>query len=271
MAQTPLPAQRPASPLRTSSQITNALFMAACAGDFHAMQSSIAEGASVNSSVLVPGIFEAFAPPKSGHLSPLAGAASHGQLGAVKFLIANGADISPCIKRSASSPLHQACRSNNISIVRYLLESGADVDLDNAYKVTPIMYACKYSSPEIVSLLLRYRPDLSKLNFIGSTVLSWAVFPGKADVAELLLRAGANPNQTMPDGNTSLHCAVLTGSASMVKVFLRHGADPFLRNEANLTPLQLASASLEDGNGKEKIVGMLKTVIAMCGRRSPRS
>lgn len=291
MAQTPLPAQPPASPLKSTSQnIANALFMAACAGDFHSMQSALLEGGPsiINSSVLVPGIFEAFAPPKSGHLSPLAGAASHGQFQVVKYLLANGADISPSNSRSASSPLHQACRSNNLPIVRHLLQHGADVNQDNAYKVTPIMYACKYSSVEIVELLLAYSPDLHKTNFIGSTALSWAIFPGKIHVAELLLQAGADPNQAMPDGNTSLHCAVLTGSASMVKVFLRGGADPFLRNEMGLTPLRLAEEALQSGyedgenqydggccssrssrsnhhHNREKIVAMLKTVIAMCG------
>lgn len=251
------------SPARTPSQIANSLFVAACAGDLQAMRSAISQGASVNSSVLVPGVFEAFKPAKSGHLSPLAGAASNGQLAAVKFLIASGAEISPCTTRSASSPLHQACRSNSFDIVSLLLEHGADVDIDNAYKVTPTMYACKYSSKEVISLLLQHRPNLSKVSHIGSTALSWAVFSGRPDVAELLLRAKADPNQTMPDGSTALHCAILTGSASMVKVLLRHGADPFVRNEAYETPLQVAQANA----GNEQIIAMLKTVIAMWQQR----
>lgn len=73
----------------------------------------------------------------------------------------------------------------------------------------------------------------------------------------------------------------------MVKVFLRGGADPFLRNEMGLTPLRLAEEALQSGyedgenqydggccsssssnhhHNREKIVAMLKTVIAMCGR-----
>ncbi|KAI5369129.1 putative ankyrin repeat-containing domain superfamily [Septoria linicola] len=251
------------APARTPSQIANSIYISACAGDFQGMQSAITQGASVNCSVLVPGIFETFKPAKSGHLSPLAGAASHGQLGSVKYLVSAGAEISPSTTRSASSPLHQACRSNSLAIVKFLLEHGADVNIDNAYKVTPIMYACRYSSSEIVSLLLQYQPDLSKVSFIGSTALNWAVFPGKVDAAELLLRAGGDPNQAMPDGNTSLHCAVLTGNASMVKVMLQYGADPFLRNEANETALQLTEGHV----GNEKIVAMLKTVIAMCQQR----
>lgn len=72
----------------------------------------------------------------------------------------------------------------------------------------------------------------------------------------------------------------------MVKVFLRGGADPFLRNEMGLTPLRLAEEALQSGyedgenqydggccsssrsnhhHNREKIVAMLKTVIAMCG------
>lgn len=72
----------------------------------------------------------------------------------------------------------------------------------------------------------------------------------------------------------------------MVKVFLRGGADPFLENEMGLTPLRLAEEALQSGyedgenqydggccssrsnhhHNREKIVAMLKTVIAMCGR-----
>lgn len=73
----------------------------------------------------------------------------------------------------------------------------------------------------------------------------------------------------------------------MVKVFLRGGADPFLRNEMGLTPLRLAEEALQSGyedgenqydggccssssrsnhhHNRQKIVAMLKTVIAMCG------
>lgn len=74
----------------------------------------------------------------------------------------------------------------------------------------------------------------------------------------------------------------------MVKVFLRGGADPFLKNEMGLTPLRLAEEALQSGyedgenqydggccssrssrsnhhHNREKIVAMLKTVIAMCG------
>lgn len=249
---------------RSESELARDLFADACDGDIAGMQICLSHGASVNCSVLVPGVFEAFRPAKSGHLSPLAGAATCGKLDAAQFLLSSGAEINPCTSQSASSPLHQACRSNSVDIVRLLLERGADVNIGNAYKTTAIMYAVKYSSLDIVRLLVSYRPNLTLTSFIGSTALHWAVWSGKTENAKILLRARADPNHPAPDGNTALHYAITIGSASMVKCLLKYGADPLRKNEACGSPLQLAQGDVERRN--EQIIAMLRTVIAMSHR-----
>lgn len=253
-----------ASSATSTNELCGDLYMAACAGDIAGIQIAISHGASLDAGVLVPGVFEAFKPAKPGHLSALAGAASYGQMAAVQFLVANGANINPCSQRCASSPLHQAIRSNNISIVRYLLDNGADVNIHNAYKASPIMYACKYSTPELLSLLLQYNPDLTKRSFIGGSAIHWSIWPNKVEMTELLLRAGADPCEPMPDGNGPLHCAIVAGLGRMVKTLLKYGANPLQKNEAYETPLQLAQAQC--GNDSQ-IVAMLRTVIAMHTRR----
>lgn len=235
----------PSMSAKEKNNLAQQLFTAACTGDLLAIESLIQQGAPINSSVLVPALFDAFQPAKSGQLSPLAGASLCGQLDGVKLLLAHGAELNPSSNRSSSSPLHQACRKNDINVVRFLLQQGAQVDIIDSYKVTPIMYASKYSSAELVSLLLEYKPNLDAVSFINAAAIHWSVWPGKAEITELLLKSKANPNHEMADGNTALHCAVLAGSVEMCKVLLRYGADPLRRNENDETPLRLAETQCE--------------------------
>lgn len=235
----------PRATSKERNDLANQLFKAACAGDTASIESLLEQGAPVNSSVLVPSLFEAFRPAKAGQLSPLAGACLKGQLKTVKLLLAQGAELNPASNRSSSSPLHQACRNDDIEMVRYLLEQGAEVDIIDAYKVTPVMYASKYSSVDLISLLLDHKPNLHAMSFIGAAAIHWSVWPGKVEIAELLLLANAKPNQEMADGNTALHCAVLAGSVEMCKVLLRYGADPLRENKSEETPLNLAETQCE--------------------------
>lgn len=235
------------------------LFVVACAGDLTEIETLLDQGVPIDSSVLVPALFEAFQPAKPGHLSPLAGASLKGQFAAVKLLLSHGAELNPSSNRSSSSPLHQACRNNDIDMVQYLLQQGAQVDIVDSYKVTPIMYASKYSSAELVSLLLRHKPNLNAVSFINAAAIHWSVWPGNPKITELLLMAEANPNHEMADGNTALHCAVLAGSVGMCKVLLKYGADPLRRNESEETPLKLAETQCES----DEISRVLRAAIPM--------
>ncbi|KAK4634569.1 Putative ankyrin repeat protein [Fulvia fulva] len=242
------PRYSPASPAtrtlttKEKNALANQLFEAACSGDLAGIEILLSQGAAINSSVLVGGLFEAFKPAKAGHLSPLAGAASHGQRAAVELLLARGADLNPDSQRCASSPLHEAVRNNDMELTRLLLDRGADVNISNAYKTTPLMYATKYGSPELVTLVLQYRPNLHTLSFINAAAIHWSVWPGNTKITKLLLKAGADPNQEGAAGNTPLGCAVMTGSISMVQCLLQYGADPMRRNEAYETAFDIAES-----------------------------
>ncbi|KAK4507206.1 hypothetical protein PRZ48_000941 [Zasmidium cellare] len=235
----------------------NQLFDAACSGDLAGIQILLAQGAPINCSVLVGGLFESFKPAKAGHICPLAGAASYGQYDAAELLLAHNAELNPDTSQSASSPLHQAIRNNDLELVRFFLERGANVDINNSYKTTPLMYACKYGSPELVALLLKYKPDVNSLSFINAAAIHWSVWPSNTEITELLLKAKANPNHPMADGNTPLHCAIMTGSMDMTKTLLKYGADPLRRNENYETPLQMA----EGQSNAQEIVALLEAAI----------
>nr|OQO18142.1 hypothetical protein B0A51_14734 [Rachicladosporium sp. CCFEE 5018] len=200
----------PASSHRDHNLLASQLYAASCAGDIAHIELLLYLGAPINASTLVRELYTAFKPAKHGHLSPLAGAATHGQFEAAKLLIAHGAHVSPDIAYSSSAPLHQACLADDIEMVHFLLAAGADINQQNTYKSTPIMYAARYASAEIVRLLLSYNPDLRITSMIGTNVLHWTMLPFRKEsmpILQLLLEAGANPNMRMADDGTSLHYA----------------------------------------------------------------
>ncbi|KAK5723236.1 hypothetical protein LTR15_004933 [Elasticomyces elasticus] len=228
-------------------QLGEKLYSAACAGDVEHVKLLLSLGAPVNSSSLVKGLYESFKPAKSGMLSPLAGAAGHGQADLVELLLAEGAELNPHVNHSSSSPLHEAIRGDDIDLAHYLLQLGSDVNNLNAYNTTALMYAVKYSSAEMVKLVLSYKPDLNQVSFIGTAAVHWAVWPNRPEILALLLDAGADKDHPILDGSTLLHCAVKAEHIETVECLLKYGADPLRRNDAWQTPLQAA----EEGGCKE--------------------
>jgi ankyrin repeat protein len=233
------------------------LYMASCAGDLSKISLLLSLGASPNAGTLVKGLYESFKPAKHGHLSPLAGAATHGQLEAAKLLISHGAHVNPIPSQSSSAPLHQACRSNDIEMARLLIGSGAGINAQNCYKSTPLMYAVKYGSPALVNLVLSYYPDLDTPSFMDTTAVHWAVFNGRPEALALLLRAGANPDARMADESTPLHCAALKGATGMAGTLMEYGANAALKDNQERTPIEVAIT-----NGRRSIVQLLKGVWA---------
>lgn len=253
-----IPTSLPAS-AGDSSRLADKLYAAACAGDVDHIDLLLGLGASIDTGSLVEGLYTNFKPAKSGRLSPLAGAAGHGQRSAVEYLLARGAFLNPDVNQSSSAPLHEACRHNDVAMARVLLEAGADVDFTNCYNTTPLMYSIKYGSTALVSLLLAYKPDLNKISFIGAAAIHWAVWPGRADVMRLIIQAGADVNHMMQTGSNPLHCAATGGQFYIVKCLLQHGADFTMRDQDNSTPLQIAEQSEHSD-----IAGLIRE--AMAGR-----
>ncbi|KAK6412655.1 hypothetical protein LTR95_017945 [Oleoguttula sp. CCFEE 5521] len=248
----------PASTIRLKDRdrLASQLYAASCAGDIAHIELLLYLGAPINAGTLVKGLYSAFKPAKHGHLSPLAGAATHGQLEAAKLLIAHGAHVSPDIAHSSSAPLHQACLADDIEMVEFLLNECADINQQNTYKSTSIMYAARYASEEVVRLLLTHQPDLRMMSMIGTNVLHWAMLPFRKEslsILEMLLDGGADPNLRMADGGTSLHYAAQSGLVEVVKLLLSYGADRGARNQDWKTPSDIAT-----GVGSEVCVEALR-------------
>ncbi|KAF2773434.1 ankyrin [Teratosphaeria nubilosa] len=221
-------------------KLSEKLYSAACAGDLDHIRLLLHIGAPIDSGTVVEGLYEGFKPAKSGHLTPLAGAASHGQMDAAELLIMHGASLNPGISQSSSSPLHQAIRANDLEVARFFLELGADVNGINRYKTSPLMAAVKYASVEMVKLILQYRPYQSQMSFIGAAAIHWAVWPDRPEILELLLESGADKDHAMINGSTPLHCAATGGHLATTAMLLKYGADVNKRNDDWQTPLHVA-------------------------------
>ncbi|MEU8544493.1 ankyrin repeat domain-containing protein [Streptomyces sp. NPDC048717] len=124
--------------------------------------------------------------------TPLYAAAVHNRPGAVRLLLAAGADPGRASgEDSVDLPLCGAACGGHTEVVRALLAAGAAPDQEEEF---------------------------------GYTALAWAARLGHTEVARELLAAGADPGRPGPDGLDPLMAAARRGSSSLVRTLLEHGA-----------------------------------------------
>ena len=172
---------------------------------------------------LEPGMEEALAEFRARRLwerendgtTPLHLAASFGREGAVKVLLAAGADVAAKTYRGVT-PLHSAVVSG-VCVVALLLAAGADVSAKDCLGITVLHAAISTWSPEVVTLLLAAGADVAAQDTSGHTAF----------------------------GYTALHwCARKRGGkgAEMARVLLDAGASGEEKDVKGMTPEQLASS-----------------------------
>jgi len=99
----------------------------------------------------------------------------------------------------------KACAAGDLGLVRSLIEDGADVNApDPALGVTPLSYAALFGRDEVVAMLLQKGADANRANRDGGTALHGAAFLGRADIARELLKSGADPKKRNERGETAL-------------------------------------------------------------------
>ncbi|TYZ63509.1 hypothetical protein PybrP1_010321 [[Pythium] brassicae (nom. inval.)] len=212
-------------------------------------------------------------------VTPLHCAVANGQLGAVQWLLAHGADVG-AVARST----HRAERvpplflAEHADIVRALLAHGADqlaipdpgfmntlTALQLAYlrgnyavaqaledaggdvALTPFHAAAARNDALAVRKFVRAKTAVDCLGehgYVGlnrRTPLHWAAVNGAAAVVELLLEAGADPNFQDARGRSPLHWAARLNRVEVVRCLLAKGAQPGLADLDLLTPLVCAA------------------------------
>jgi ankyrin repeat protein len=193
--------------------------------------------------------------------SALHWAAYNNDLGAVRRLLAEGADPNAA-NRFGVTPLHEAATVGNADMLKALLEAGGDANASYGEGETVLMTAARTGDAASVRLLLEHSAAVDAFEqWHGQTALMWAAIENHADVVQLLIDAGAEVDRaskkhdwvkiSYSEGNapktrdlgglTALHFAAREGSIESVEKLLAAGADANAAEPMyEMTPLQLA-------------------------------
>jgi ankyrin repeat protein len=183
--------------------------------------------------------------------SPLMSAARTGSLGAVKALLAHGANVNAREAAHGQTALMWAAARQHPDVVKSLVEMGADIRARSATRRRGLLLGNRYLGYDDTK-------DVKEVEQGGFTALLFAARQGDVDSARVLLDAGADVNEATPDatsmlvlaahggqsgfarflldrgadanaagsGYTALHAAVLRSDAALVNALLAHGANP---------------------------------------------
>lgn len=122
-----------------------------------------------------------------------------------------------------------------------LLTSPAlDVNAANAVGETPLMMAAMHGRLDWANKLLARGAAVQKP---GWSPLHYAATGPNIQVLTLLLDRGADINSRAPNGSTPLMMAARYGAEDNVKLLVKRGADKELRNDRNLSALDMARSA----------------------------
>ena len=151
----------------------------------------------------------------------------------------------PVIKESPDLLL-TAAGFGDIREVKRLVEKGFDVNRKDKDGFTPLHNAAWHTSewgdqPEIVEYLIEHGADVNAKNKFGNTPLIWgAMATNSAKCLEILIKNKADINVKGYKGETALHVAAEVNNVKNAKVLIDGGADTEIKNDAGLTPAELA-------------------------------
>ncbi|HXT16373.1 MAG TPA: ankyrin repeat domain-containing protein [Gemmatimonadaceae bacterium] len=158
--------------------------------------------------------------------SAVADAAMRGDDGAVKKLIAQGADVNVA-QGDGMTALHWAAEHGDAELASALIKAHASLKATTrigAY--TPLHIAAKSGNPNVINELLEAGSDAKAMTATGATALHFAAAAGNPEAVELLIKAGADPNlKEAAWGQTPLVFAAEFNRADAIKVLLKNGAD----------------------------------------------
>ena len=201
---------------------------AAAIGDIKKLRNILAKGLDVNLRNM------------DGKLA-LGVAAGYGQMEAVKFLLASGADLHATDK--VGTPLHWAAGNGQLEMVRFLISQGADINLKNQSRIDPwrghtaLFNAAAGGHVKVIEMLLREGANADEKTNKGLTPLMEAASQGKNDAVKALIKAGADVSAKTDEvilkksivHFTPMLMAVMSGDEETVLTLLLNGADLFTK------------------------------------------
>lgn len=135
-----------------------------------------------------------------------------------------------------------------LDIISLLLEKGADPNVVFSQREdfsTPLLSS--YHSLAITKELIRYGANVNYAVPQGFTALHCVCLKGSYGVIRELVESGCDVNKkpSTCSGNTPLHIVVGGGSdPKIIRLLLEAGADPLIKNNLDLTSLDLATEDI---------------------------
>ena len=157
--------------------------------------------------------------------TPLMIAAAFGSLDAMKFLIAEGANVKAGSDAGVTA-LHWC--TGDIGKVRLLLDQGADVNKATLLGRTPLLVAASTSGTlETIRLLVQKGADVNAADNFGNTPLIAAARGDNAEAAKLFIEKGASVNAESKSGDiaTALMGAALNANLDLTRLLLARKAN----------------------------------------------
>jgi ankyrin repeat protein len=162
-------------------------------------------------------------------------------LGAVAF----GA-IAVSAQGPINSPVADAASRGDVAAMQALLKQGVDASAAQGDGMTALHWAADRGDAAMAEMLVHAGANVSAGTRLGQyTPLHLASRAGHAAVVQMLLAAGADVSaKTAPGGSTPLHLAAESGSVETVTALIGKGADVNAREtEWQQTPLIFATAA----------------------------
>lgn len=182
-------------------------------------------------------------------------AARTGKVGAVRTLLARGADVHAKESRRGQTALMWAAADGHVEVIEELIKAGADFrkPLDSGY--TPLLFAVRQGHIGAVKALLKAGADVNEIVQVtrppklpegerpirnGITPLHLAVANAHFELASELLDAGADPNSDLL-GYTVLHMLVYVREPGI------GDNDPGPEGSGHMTSLEFAKRVVAKG------------------------
>jgi ankyrin repeat protein len=173
---------------------------------------------------------------------------------ALIFTIASAACTFAQSQQYLDDQLFGAVIRGEVGKVKDLVRNGANVNAKGSLGNTPLGAAANEGNLEIVAFLIEHGADVNPSGFLGSTVLMSAVLNCHAEVVRYLVQHGADINAKGFGGDTAFTSAAAHGATVIVEIFLDKGADIETKNGHGQTMLMLAA----DGNYSDTVSLLLR-------------
>jgi len=153
------------------------------------------------------------------------------------------------------SPLAFAVLGDRTDAVKWLLANGANVHLTDADGDPPTLLACISDHPECCRLLLGAKADANATRKSGTTLLNAAVHGDSIECVQLLLEHGAAQTINKKDqiGTHPMHWACQDAYPKILELLCKAKADVENKNGKGGSPLMLAFGYDDESQKEDKL------------------